>query len=208
MTTPLFDRLAGLPEPWCLTHGSQRRRQAAQLPSDPHTIAGVLAVLERCLQALGDVSAPTDDCVPESLLPYWAFTAEWLAEEMPTLDSVSTETTARLLETRQLDAPGTAEALARYFAYWAAEDVVDSILAWLRSAGELSPAHRHRLVELTSRFWISVPVALAAALFRTAADVAGAEAQPVLDAVAGDPAASQAVKNAAANYRTWIAPPP
>jgi hypothetical protein len=123
---------------------------------------------------------------------------------MPTLNTVTTATVARLLDEQRLNAAGAAQALADYFAHAVVEDIADSILAWLRGVAELTPEHRQRILQLASRHWAGVSPVLAAALFRAAVTIAEAAAQPLLDAVEGDPAAGQAVKEAAANYRTWI----
>jgi len=79
--------LLNLPTLWRHTDSSQRRQQllagngAAAAPSQIKT---ALNVLERCLRVLSTHSPP--DSIPEEMMSYWAFEADFLAEKMPSFD--------------------------------------------------------------------------------------------------------------------------
>jgi len=83
-------KLVNLPRPWGWgeTDFMCRRKQLKTLSYEAHEIKTALNVLERCLHSLWLLPPLSElgNLIPESLMEYWGFTAQGLAEDMPTLD--------------------------------------------------------------------------------------------------------------------------
>jgi hypothetical protein len=194
---------ADVPQPWRLTHPRVRREATAKLRCDAHNLNVILSLLDRSLEVL---SASPEPSLPEPLLKYWEFTAAWLAEAMPEITDLGEEAVALLLEQTDLGAPVSAAELTLYFSWWVLADITQSMLMWLRDASLpcRSMADSIRFVNLAERRWRGLEPWLASELFRTAVEVGGAEARPLLGAVERDLSAPERVRAAARNYQGWI----
>jgi hypothetical protein len=194
---------ADAPRPWRLTHPRLRREAIAKLRCDAHNLDAILSLLDRSLEVL---NASPEPSLPEPLLTYWEFTAEWLAEAMPEIADLSDGAVASLLEQKDLGAPVSAAELTQYFSWWVLADLARSMLKWLRDAPlpSRSMIDSIRFVKLAERRWRGLEPWLASELFRTAAEVAAAGARPLLEAVGNDPSVPERVRAAARNYRGWI----
>ena len=80
--------LTHLPASWNITSASGRSAQVTRLKHERTVIDAALMALDHCLAAIPQLGEPVLDGVPESLISYWDFTAEWLAETMPTLTTL------------------------------------------------------------------------------------------------------------------------
>jgi hypothetical protein len=194
---------AGIPEPWRLTHPQLRRAAIARLGCDADNVDAVLQLLDRALEVLTTSPEPP---LPEPILTYWEFTAQWLAEAMPEMVGISEQAAAQLLEQKDLGSPVSAAELTEYFSWWVVADLVRSLLAWLRDmpAACRSTTDAAHFLKLAERRWRGLQPYLAGELFRTAVEVVGAGARPLIEAVGNDPAVPEPVRSAARNYAGWI----
>lgn len=199
----LTSSFAGAPQPWRLTHPGLRRAAIAKLRCDANNLDAVLHLLDSALEVLSISPEPP---LPEPLLRYWEFSAAWLAEAMPETADVSERAVASLLEEKDLGAPVSAAELTQYFSWWVLADLARSMLMWLRDAPApcRSTIDASSFVRLAERRWRGLDPWLADGLFRTAVEVAGAGARPLLDTVDNDPSVPEMVRAAARNYRGWI----
>jgi hypothetical protein len=195
--------LDDVPKPWRLTHSGLRRSAVGEIPCDAASVDTVLGLLDRTLAILSVTPEPP---LPESLLTYWDFTASWLAEAMPDLADIGERPVASLLEKRDLGVPVSAAALAQYFSWWVLVDLGRSLLVWLRDAPPScrSAIDSGRFVQLAEHRWRGLDPWLAGELFRTAVEISGRAALPLLDAAEHDPSAPEPVREAARNYRGWV----
>lgn len=189
--------LAALPEPWTLTARSARQ-QAAGASED--SAARAVAALSALLAALPDVPEPTEADLPEEFADYFPFTADWLAERMPTLAEISSDTIAAMLAERTAvpvaDVPAApVVALGRLWVRTLVVELIQECLALLtdtppgraadaRLASALSPSVRAALAELAARELLRQPAYVGSALLSALAGM-GSPADRLLDEVAG-----------------------
>jgi hypothetical protein len=194
---------ADAPQPWRLTHSRVRREASANLRCDTLNLETILSLLDRSFEVL---SASPEPSLPEPLMTYWEFTAAWLADAMPEMADLNEGTVASLLQQTDLGAPVSAAELTQYFSWWVVADLAHSMMLWLRDAPVpcRSMVDSIRFVNVAERRWRGLDPWLAGELFRTAVEVVGEGARPLLGAVEGDPAALEMVRVAARNYHGWL----
>ena len=78
--------LLNLPQPWGITQPMRRREAIRSLNYETGSIKTALNVLERCLHTLSQLRYNNSNCIPEEMITYWAFSAHWLAEKIPTFE--------------------------------------------------------------------------------------------------------------------------
>lgn len=158
--------LAALRVPWHFTSGRVRRSAAAALPVELRT-TGAVAALDAALAAYPELPEPVEAELPEEFTDYFDFTAEWLAERMPTLVEVSAATITAMLAERTAapvsEVPeASVEALSRLWVRTITVEVIQESLALItdtpagrsgdaRIDSALSPAVRSALVEIVAR---------------------------------------------------------
>jgi hypothetical protein len=201
--------LAGLPAPWNLSSSRARGERLGARGTDAAAARSALTALDRALAAFPGLPDPPEEALPAELADSFDFTAEWLAEAMPTLDDLSAATIATLLERRlpgHEPDPGQVDALAGRWLLYTTADIIRSALNWLetglRQLGD--PALVEELLALVARRLPDQPPGLAATMLTHAARIARGRARPLLATVAGDDKADAGLRDHASSLRTWL----
>jgi len=129
----LPETIVGLPHPWCITSATQRRQQIEILKYSSDEVKTVLNVLEQCLQALSELTLPPGDSIPESLRECWDFSAEWLAEKMPTVDDFDLIKVKEVLKEEGIESPSELmiEEVAESWLWSVGQDIANTTLRWV-----------------------------------------------------------------------------
>ncbi|GAA6617839.1 hypothetical protein [Scytonema sp. NUACC26] len=200
--------LLKLPYPWHISSGTQRRQQIEKLSYSPDESETSLEVLEQCLHTLSQFKLPSEDSIPESLMQYWDFSAEWLAQSMPTLGDFDLAKVEERLKEYEMASPTVAmvEDVGEYWLWWVLKDIVSTILKWLedvfRKAKNVVPISR--LIDITLRYLQQVEPHIAQSLLSCTAVIGWNEALPLLECVERNTSISSSVIDSARGYRQWI----
>lgn len=203
LPTPLIE----LPLPWAMTRVMERHKQLERLGYQASEIQTALNVLSRCLCTLSRLSRPPLDAIPQSLREYWAFTAEWLAREMPTLDELRLYKIERKLKEYEIESESRETfQLASYWLWWQVFDLADTTLNWLEDAlmETREPTLISDFLRLASRYWQQVEPDLAQSLLISSAMIGQPKALPLLKSVELSPSASSSLRETARDYRQLI----
>lgn len=198
--------LVRLPHPWSMTHSMQRDEELERLNCTADSLKIALDVLNRCLYILSRETLPPVDAVPESLMEYWGFTAEWLADEMPTLDEFNLHKIDKLLKEYGTNSPLVLKQLASYWLWWLTYDIEEAILDWMRD--NLRGAKNHPYVPsflaIVSRYWDKLSPRMTESLLLASASIGRQKALPLLDSIERDSSAKPSIRKSAQDYRRWI----
>ena len=200
--------LKNLPQPWGQTDFTQRDKQLEKLSYTTNEIKTALNVLERCLHTLWLLTPPSGDSIPEPLMEYWGFTAQWLAEEMPTLDQLRMHKVERKLKEYGIESPSPnmIRDVAEYWVWWLTHDIEEAALYWVEDAliTTREPILTSRFLHIVSRYWQKIEPRFAQSLLRRCAMIGWQRALPLFERVEQNPKASEAVKETVRNYREFV----
>ena len=201
--------LLNLPQPWGMTHADERRQQLGLISYEFNSIKTALNVLERSLHALSLLTYNKNNCIPEEMITYWDFSAQWLAERIPTLDELNySKVEEYLINDEIIDSPPSELIfdVAEYWIWWVTRDIEGAALRWVESAlyKTREPILISRYLLIVSRYWQKIEPRFAQSLVGGSAMIAWQKALPLFDSVEADPNASQAVKETARNYRQFV----
>ena len=200
--------LVKLPHPWGLTDSTERYEQLETLKHGSDEIETALDVLNRCLRTLSRLSPPSIDSIPESLMQYWDFSAEWLAETMPTFDDFEVMKVCEQLKQYEIDSPSAnlIEQLSSYWLWWVTRDIYRATLSWLRDAlreaGESPPATR--FLSIVRHYYWQVDESIKQSLLLASASIGWQKALPLLNSVEHNHSTSPQLRQAAQDYQQWI----
>jgi hypothetical protein len=86
---------------------------------------GLAGLVERVLDALETVPLVDKRELPDDVLVGWSFTAEWLAEAMPTMSAITRDALAeRLREHFGNPPPALVDAIGRFWVRWLLESLL------------------------------------------------------------------------------------
>ncbi|MGB0384192.1 MAG: hypothetical protein ACPGWR_05140 [Ardenticatenaceae bacterium] len=202
--------LLNLPQPWAKADFMHRHKQLDMLTSQPNEIETALNVLERCLHSLCLLSPlkKSGDLIPDSLMEYWGFTAQWLAEDMPTLDYFSLLKVEGKLTEYGIQSPPAALIvdLAEYWIWSVVFDIADSALYWVQRAlmKTREPILISRFLYMAERYWQEVEPDFASSLLSRSATIGWQKALPLFESVEQNPKASEEVIETVQDYRELI----
>ncbi len=208
MTLP--SKLLNLPQPWGETDFMRRRTQLKTLSYEPHEIKTALNVLERCLHTLSLLPPLSElgNLIPESLMEYWDFTAQWLAQDMPTLDELRLFKIEGKLKECAIDSPSPEliKDVAEYWVWGVTRDIFEAALRWVKRALQKSrePILISRFLLIASRYWEKIKPRLGMSLLTASAIIGRQKALPLLEFVEQQPEAPELLKETAQNYRRYV----
>ena len=203
--------LVKLPHPWGLTDSTERYEQLETLRYVSDSIETALEVLNRCLRTLSRLSSPSCDSIPKSLMQYWDFSAEWLAETMPTFDDFEVLKVSEQLKEYGIDSPSAnlIEQLSSYWLWWVTRDIYRATLSWLRDAlreaGDSSQATR--FLSIVRRYNWQVDESIKQSLLLASASIGRYSALPLLNSVEHNHSTCPQLRQAAQDYQQWILGP-
>ena len=203
-------KLRNLPQPWAETDFMRRRTQLKTLSDEPHEIKTALNVLERCLHTLSLLPPLSElgNLIPESLMEYWDFTAQWLAQDMPTLDELRLSKIEGKLKESAIDSPSPEliKDVADYWVWWVTRDIFEAALRWTKRAlmknRDLILISRFLLI--ASRYWQKIKPRLGMLLLTASAMIGRQKALPLLELVEQTPEAPELLKETARDYREYV----
>lgn len=204
----LPETLVGLPHPWCIASATQRRQQIELLNYSSDEIKTALNVLERCLQALSELTLPPGDSIPESLSEYWDFSTELLAEKMPTVDDFNLTKVEELLKEEGIESPSKQmiEEVTESWLWSVGQDIANTALRWLedafRKAKNTVPVSH--FIEIAARYWHQIDPRLAQSLLSRSAMLGWQEALPLLESVECNTLVASSIRQTAQDYRELI----
>ena len=203
-------KVLNLPQPWGETDFMRRRKQLKTLSYEPHEIKRALNVLERCLHTLSQLppEAESGNLVPDELMEYWDFTAQSLAEEMPTLDELRLYKIEGKLKEYGIDSPSP-DMIKHVADYWLGSvtwNIFRAALYWVEDAlmKTREPILISRYLNIAKRYWQKVEPDLAQSLLSASAMIGRQKALPLLESVEEHPEASEEVKETARHYRKYV----
>ena len=201
--------LLNLPQPWGITHPEQRRQQIRSLSYETGSIKRALNVLERCLRVLSQLTYNKKNCIPEEMITYWAFSAQWLAERIPTFEEFDLVKVEQfLINDEGIDSPSPDLIfdVAEYWLWWMTWDIEKIVLNWVEDAlmATREPILISRFLLIASRYWPKIEPRFAQSLLRRSAMIGWQKALPLFDSVEQHPNASQEVKETVRNYREFV----
>lgn len=203
-------KVLNLPQPWGETDFMHRRKQLKTLSYEPHEIKRALDVLERCLHTLWLLPPwlESGDLIPDELMEYWDFTAQSLAEEMPTLDELRLYKIEGKLKEYGIDSPSP-QLIREVADYWLGSvtwNIFRAALSWVEDAliTTREPILISRYLNIAKRYWQKVEPDLAQSLLSSSAIIGWQKALPLFDRVEQSLAASQEVKETARDYRKFV----
>jgi hypothetical protein len=201
--------LLNLPQPWAMTHPELRRQQLGLLNYEKGSIKTALNVLERSLHSLSQLTVSKTDCIPEDMITYWAFSAEWLAERIPTFDEFNLVKVEQFLMSDEgIDSPSPELIfdVAEYWVWWVTYDIEKAALKWVEDA-LMKTRERiliSRFLNIAKRYWQKVQPPMAQSLLSSSAIIGWQKALPLFLSVEQNLAASEAVKETARDYREFV----
>ena len=200
--------LRNLPHPWRMTHSTQRREQLGSLSQEKGSIKTALNVLERCLHTLPHLTL-SETRIPEELNELWSFSAEWLAERIPTFDEFDLNKVEQFLisdEGLESPSPSIIKDVGQYWLWWITRDIERAALRWVEDA-----FGKNRDLILISRFllivernWQKIEPDLAQSLLSSSAIIGWQKALPLFERVQQNPLASEEVKETARDYHRFV----
>ena len=201
--------LLNLPQPWGMTHPDERRQLLGSLSYEFNSIKRALNVLERSLHALSQLTYNKSNCIPEEMITYWAFSAQWLAERIPTFEEFDLVKVEQfLINDEGIDSPSPDLIfdVAEYWLWWMTWDIEKIVLNWVEDAlmATREPILISRFLLIASRYWPKIEPRFAQSLLRRSAMIGWQKALPLFDSVEQHPNASQEVKETVRNYREFV----
>ena len=180
--------LLNLPQPWGMTHPDERRQLLGSLSYEFNSIKRALNVLERSLHALSQLTYNKSNCIPEEMYTYWDFSAQWLAERIPTLDELDLSKVEEFLicdERIDSPSPDLIFDVAEYWVWWVTWDIEDAVLYWVEDAlmATREPILISRFLLIASRYWPKIEPRFAQSLLRRSAMIGWQKARPLFDSV-------------------------
>jgi hypothetical protein len=204
----LPETIVGLPHPWCITSATQRRQKIEILKYSSDEVKTVLNVLEQCLQALSELTLPPGDSIPESLRECWDFSAEWLAEKMPTVDDFDLIKVKEVLKEEGIESPSELmiEEVAESWLWSVGQDIANTALRWLEDGFRKAKdaVLISRFIEIVSRYWKEIDPHLAQSLLSRSAMIGWQEALPLLESVECNTSVASSIRQTAQDYRELI----
>ena len=180
--------LLHLPSPWYITSWSNRLEYVDALNGDKRTFEKALVALERSLAVLSHYEYPEGKSIPEEMTEYWNFTAEAIADKIPSLDdfeSIKVKEVFREQGVESVSELMIEEACQKWF-WTVARDIASGSIAWLRKAmrdcqdTELSANY----LAIASHYWqLPIPNGLTVSLIGASDTIAGEKAIPLLEEV-------------------------
>ncbi len=201
--------LRHLPHPWGFTQPRQRRQQVDSLSYDTQSIKTALNVLERSLHSLTQLTLSDTHCIPEDMITYWGFTAEWLALSIPTLDEFSLIKVEQFFINEQgIDSPSPELIfdVAEYWVWWVTKSIEKVALNWVEDAlmATREPILISRFLLIASRYWQKIKPRLGMSLLSASAMIGWQQALPLLEVVEQSPEAPELLKETARDYREYV----
>lgn len=202
--------LLNLPQPWGETDFLHRRKQLDMLSNQANEIKTALNVLERCLDSLSRLTPPKelDDAIPHSLLDSWVFTANWLADEIPTLDELRLHKIEDKLKEYGIDSPSSTLILklTKYWLWSVVSGIERAALYWIEDT--LMKTRQPNLISdflyIVERYWQEVDADLADSLLGASAMIGWQKALPLFESVEQNPNASEDILETVRDYRDLI----
>jgi hypothetical protein len=201
--------LLNLPQPWDMTHPQQRRQELHSLSYQKGPIKTALNVLERSLHTLSQLTFSKTNCIPEDMITYWGFTAEWLALSIPTFDEFDLNKVKQfLINEQRIDSPSPELIfdVAEYWVWWITWDIERAVLYWVENAlmKTREPILSSRFLLIASRYWQKIEPRMAISLLGASAMINWQKALPLLESVEQNPKAPEVLKETAQDYRRYV----
>lgn len=201
--------LLNLPQPWGLTDPEQRRQQIGSLSYEFNSSKTALKVLERSLHSLSELTLSETDCIPEDMITYWAFTAQWLAFSIPMLDEFNLVKVEEFLIREQgIDSPSPDLVfdVGEYWVWWVTKSIEKATLNWVEDA--LMKTRDliliSRFLHIAERYWQKIKPRLAQSLLSASAMIGRQKALPLFERVEQNANAPEEVKETARDYRQFV----
>ncbi|MGB0386651.1 MAG: hypothetical protein ACPGWR_17715 [Ardenticatenaceae bacterium] len=201
--------LLNLPHPWSKTQPTLRREAIRSLSYEFNSIKTALNVLERSLHTLSELTLLNMDSIPEDLIEHWEFSAEWLAETIPTFDEFDLVKVEQFLIEEEgfgSPSPNLVFSVGEYWVWWITWDIEDAALDWVEDA--LMKTRDliliSRFLQIASRYWQKIEPRFAQSLLGASAMIGRQKALPLLERVEQHPNASKALKETARDYREFV----
>ncbi|MGB0389689.1 MAG: hypothetical protein ACPGWR_33125, partial [Ardenticatenaceae bacterium] len=175
--------LLNLPPPWAMTHPQLRRQALDSLNYEKDSIKTALNVLERCLHTLSVLTFSHSDHIPEELYELWGFSAEWLAETIPTFDEFDLVKVEQFLITEEgFDSPSPEliRDVGNYWVWWVTWDIERAALYWIQRALMKNPIPIliSRFINIAQRYWKKIEPRFASSLLSRSAMIGRQKALP------------------------------
>ncbi len=206
-TVIIPEGLLCLPPPWHLTHPTRRMEQLKELERSPGQVESALKALAQCLSGLPHLPHGSLAGASESLTDYWEFPAFMMAEDIPTLDVFHLGKIERYLQEYEGNtSPLLIEAVGRSWLRWAVENIIRSILTWIKDTLRRTKdaGQAERVIALVSSHWAEAPPELAASLIACSAVVGWRRALPFLETLEHSLSAPAYARETARDYGQWI----
>ena len=201
--------LLNLPQPWGMTHADERRQQLGLISYEFNSIKTALNVLERSLHALSLLTYNKNNCIPKEMLTYWDFSAQWLAERIPTFDELNySKVEEYLINDEMINSPPPELIfdVADYWIWWVTRGIKGAALRWVESAlyKTREPILISRYLLIVSRYWQKIEPRFVQSLVGASSMIAWQKALPLFYRIEQHPNAAEAVKDTVRNYREFI----
>jgi hypothetical protein len=201
--------LLNLPQPWGLTRPDERREQLPSLSYDTGSIKTALNVLERSLHSLSQLTYSEKNGIPEEMITYWTFSAQWLAERIPAFDDFKMDKVKQfLIHDERIDSPSPELIfdVAEYWIWWITWDIERAVLYWVENAlmTNREPIFISRFLYIAKRYWQKIKPRMGLSLLSASAMIGQQKALPLLDFVEQQPEAPELLKETARDYREFV----
>jgi hypothetical protein len=192
-----------------MTQPTLRREAVGLLSYEFNSIKTALNVLERSLDTLSQLTPSKTNCIPEDLIELWDFSAEWLAETIPTFDEFDLVKVEQFLITEEgFDSPSPEliRDVADYWLWWVTWDIEEAALYWVQRALMKTriPILISRFLNIAKRYWQKIEPRFAQSLLSRSAMIGQQKALPLLESVEQHPYANEEVKETARHYRKYV----
>ena len=179
-----------LPSPWHLT----TTRPDFPVSATP-TADEAIEVLDHVLLAREQIPESDAASLPRDIVEYWAFTAEWLSEAMPTLADVTTSALVTVVRGQWPDATAEfAQAMGNFWLRSLLQQRLLDALNVIHRGDELTDAQVGKLLEVTRRRLHTANPTDARALLSIVGAAAGARGTGLLREVRDDPRFPESVR--------------
>lgn len=207
--------LLKLPHPWCVTSNSKREKLLPALNPTPDAIETALIVMDSSLQILSNLNFPTTNSLPDNTCKYWSFSADWIAENIPTFDKfevahIQEFLAEEILAEEHLEGISDLmiEEAANYWIWYTTFRIAGDSSRWLE---KILKNHEDSLaissfLNIVTRYWQVTPSLFAFDLIVSAARIAGKDSLPLLESVEKT-ATDASLQNIAQDYQKWIRNP-
>lgn len=157
---------------------------------------------------LSQLTLSSQESIPEDLLQYWDFSADWLARKIPAFDDFERAKVAEFLTEYGIESPSAKMIgeVASYWFWWVTRDITKAVLRWIHEPlkAQKDSSQVTRLLQMTERYWSRINPRLTQYLLGRCAIIGWDKALPYLSRIELNPEALPDVRKTARDYRRLI----